>query len=73
MTDRTSPPIHWRFNNKVSWRRGRMFHVRVLWFAVSRVPSWSWPDVERQYGRWGLWFRHGGFTARYRDWLVLFR
>lgn len=66
--DRTTA-VTWRFGNRVAWRRGRYFLVRVLWFAVTRVPSWDAP----MYKRWDLWFRHGGFTVRCGDWLLMVR
>lgn len=45
----------------------RYFKVGPI--AIDRVRSWDHP----KYSRFGFWFRYGGFTARFKDWLVLFR
>lgn len=44
-------------------------YFKVGPFALDRLRSWDRPE----YGRFGFWLRSGGFTLRFRDWLVLFR
>jgi hypothetical protein len=59
---------HQFFLGTIAWRPGRFLFVRVLWFSIHRVPSWTSFRERRQF-----WFRYGGFTARWGHWLFMYR